>query len=72
MTTIDNNILLYLWGNGALVSEECMLIDLKVMGLIFRELDGWYLCNGVNLFSGISDYLFFGDGMIYGICLRDG
>lgn len=73
MTTIDNApVPSHLRGNGAPIHEERTLTDLKVTGSIPRELDGRYLRNGANPFSGTSDHPFFGDGMIHGVRLRDG
>ena len=62
----------HLRGNGAPVSQERTLTDLKVIGKIPAELDGRYLRNGANPFTGMSAHPFFGDGMIHGIRLRDG
>jgi carotenoid cleavage dioxygenase-like enzyme len=72
MTTIDSNIPSHLRGNGAPVSEERTVTDLRVTGTIPRELDGRYVRNGANPFTGTSDHPFFGDGMIHGVRLRDG
>jgi len=72
MTAIDNNVPSHLRGNGAPVQDERSLTDLRVKGTIPRELDGRYLRNGANPFTGVSDHPFFGDGMIHGMRLRDG
>ncbi len=72
MTTIDNNVPSHLRGNGAPVQEERTLTELRITGTIPRELDGRYLRNGANPFTGISNHPFFGDGMIHGVRLRDG
>jgi carotenoid cleavage dioxygenase-like enzyme len=62
----------HLQGNGRPTQEELTLTDLKVVGRIPAELDGRYLRNGANPFTGMSDHPFFGDGMIHGIRLQDG
>ena len=62
----------HLQGNGRPTQEELTLTDLKVVGKIPAELDGRYLRNGANPFTGMSDHPFFGDGMIHGVRLRDG
>ena len=72
MTTIDNEVPGHLRGNGAPVSEERTLTELTVRGTIPRELDGRYLRNGANPFTGTSMHPFFGDGMVHGVRLRDG
>ena len=72
MTAIDNNVPSHLRGNGAPVQDERSLTDLRVTGAIPRELDGRYLRNGANPFTGMSDHPFFGDGMIHGVRVRDG
>jgi len=59
-------------GNGAPVTEELTLTELPVTGAIPPELDGRYLRNGANPFTGESDHPFLGDGMIHGVRLRDG
>ena len=59
-------------GNGAPVSEELTLTELQVKGAIPPELDGRYLRNGANPFTGMSDHPFLGDGMIHGVRLREG
>lgn len=71
-TTEDLSRPAHLLGNGAPVHEELTLTDLRVSGTIPRELDGRYLRNGANPFTGMSDHPFFGDGMIHGVRLRDG
>ena len=62
----------HLQGNGAPVQDELTLTDLRVSGSIPSELDGRYLRNGANPFTGMSDHPFFGDGMIHGVRLREG
>lgn len=62
----------HLQGNGRPTQEELTLTDLTVVGRIPAELDGRYLRNGANPFTGMSDHPFFGDGMIHGVRLRDG
>ena len=62
----------HLRGNGRPVSEEQTLVDLTVKGAIPEGLDGRYLRNGANPFTGTSPHPFFGDGMIHGIRLRNG
>ena len=41
-------------------------------GTIPAELDGRFVRNGANPFTGTSSHPFFGDGMVHGIRLRDG
>ncbi len=72
MTTIDETTPLHLQGNGRPVTEELTLTDLTVTGAIPPELDGRYVRNGANPFTGMSDHPFFGDGMVHGVRLRDG
>jgi carotenoid cleavage dioxygenase-like enzyme len=72
MTTIENSVPTHLQGNGAPVQDERTLTNLVVTGSLPRELDGRYVRNGANPFTGMSDHPFFGDGMIHGIRLRDG
>ena len=72
MTTIDDTTPLHLQGNGRPVTEELTLTDLRVTGTIPAELDGRYVRNGANPFTGMSDHPFFGDGMVHGVRLRDG
>ena len=72
MTTIDDTTPMHLRGNGRPVTEELTLTDLKVTGTIPPELDGRYVRNGANPFTGLSDHPFFGDGMVHGVRLRDG
>jgi carotenoid cleavage dioxygenase-like enzyme len=62
----------HLQGNGAPVHEELTLTDLRVRGTIPAELDGRYVRNGANPYTGMSDHPFFGDGMIHGVRLRGG
>ncbi len=72
MTIIDNAVPSHLRGNGAPIQEERTLTELKVTGSLPRELDGRYVRNGANPFSGTSVHPFFGDGMVHGVRLRDG
>ena len=72
MTTIDDTTPMHLRGNGRPVTEELTLTDLRVTGTIPAELDGRYVRNGANPFTGMSDHPFFGDGMVHGVRLRDG
>ncbi len=62
----------HLRGNGRPITEERSLSNLKVAGAIPGELDGRYVRNGANPFTGTSTHPFFGDGMLHGIRLRDG
>jgi carotenoid cleavage dioxygenase-like enzyme len=72
MTLIDDNTPVHLRGNGRPLTEERTITDLKVTGSIPAELDGRYIRNGANPFTGTSDHPFFGDGMVHGVRLRDG
>ncbi len=72
MTTIDETTPAHLLGNGRPVTEELTLTDLRVTGALPAELDGRYVRNGANPFTGSSDHPFFGDGMVHGVRLRDG
>ena len=54
MTTIDSSTPMHLRGNGRPVTEERTVTDLKVTGTIPPELDGRYLRNGANPFTGTS------------------
>ena len=63
---------LFLRGNWAPLTEERTVTDLRVTGTIPAELDGRYVRNGANPFTGHADHPFLGDGMIHGIRLRDG
>ncbi len=72
MTATESEIPSHLQGNGAPVSEELTLTNLDVTGTSPPELDGRYLRNGANPFTGMSDHPFLGDGMIHGVRLRDG
>ena len=65
----------YLSGNFAPVSSEITSTDLQVIGEIPKELNGRYLRNGANPFAdadATTYHWFLGDGMVHGICLRDG
>lgn len=72
MTTIDDSVPVHLRGNGCPLTEERTLDHLVVHGAVPPELDGRYLRNGANPFTGTSDHPFFGDGMIHGVRLCDG
>lgn len=72
MTTIDDSTPIHLRGNGRPVTEERTLTDLTVDGTIPPELDGRYVRNGANPYTGTSMHPFFGDGMVHGVRLRDG
>jgi carotenoid cleavage dioxygenase len=72
MTAIDDSTPVFLRGNGRPVTEERTLTDLRVTGAIPPELDGRYLRNGANPFTGTAAHAFFGDGMVHGVRLRDG
>jgi carotenoid cleavage dioxygenase len=72
MTITEDHVPSHLQGNGAPVAEERTLTELKVTGTLPPELDGRYVRNGANPFTGTSDHPFFGDGMIHGVRLRDG
>ena len=63
---------LFLRGNFTPLTEERTLTNLRVTGTIPPELDGRYVRNGANPFTGYADHPFLGDGMIHGIRLRDG
>ena len=65
----------YLSGNYAPVRNEVTALDLPVIGELPRELNGRYLRNGPNPMAEVdeeSHHWFIGDGMVQGICLRDG
>ncbi|WP_043638928.1 carotenoid oxygenase family protein [Nonomuraea candida] len=56
-------------------TEEVTAFDLKVTGRIPAELNGRYLRNGPNPLSlddPSASHLFFGEGMVHGVRLRDG
>ena len=72
MTIVDDSTPMHLRGNGRPVTEERSLTDLAVIGSIPPELDGRYVRNGANPFTGTSIHPFFGDGMVHGVRLRDG
>jgi carotenoid cleavage dioxygenase len=72
MTTIDESTPTHLRGNGRPVTEERTVTELEVTGSIPPELDGRYVRNGANPFTGTSIHPFFGDGMVHGVRLRDG
>jgi carotenoid cleavage dioxygenase len=72
MTTVDDATPVHLRGNGRPVTEERTLTELTVTGSIPPELDGRYVRNGANPFTGTSVHPFFGDGMVHGVRLRDG
>ena len=65
----------YLSGLNAPVDRELTLTDLKVAGSIPPELNGRYLRIGPNPIGkvhGASHHWFIGDGMVHGVCLKDG
>ncbi|MYG13122.1 MAG: dioxygenase [Gammaproteobacteria bacterium] len=62
----------HLRGNGRPISEERTLTALKVTGTIPAELDGRFVRNGANPFTGFSSHPFLGDGMLHGVRIRDG
>lgn len=70
----DNNEVTpaHLRGNGRPVVQEIFNNQLHVTGSIPRELDGQYMRNGSNPYSGTSAHPFLGDGMIHAIRLREG
>ena len=63
---------IHLRGNGRPITEERTLTALKVTGTIPAELDGRFVRNGANPFTGTSSHPFFGDGMLHGVRVRDG
>lgn len=62
----------HLRGNGRPITEERTLTKLKVTGTIPADLDGRFVRNGANPFTGTSSHPFFGDGMLHGVRVRDG
>lgn len=72
MAEVADSTLVHLRGNGRPVTEERSLSGLKVTGTIPGELDGRYVRNGANPFTGTSTHPFFGDGMVHAVRLRDG
>ncbi len=70
--SITDDLPLFLRGNFSPLTEERTLTDLRVTGSIPPELDGRYVRNGANPFTGYADHPFLGDGMIHGIRLREG
>lgn len=65
----------YLSGLNAPVDRELTLTDLTVTGNIPPELNGRYLRIGPNPMGkvhGASHHWFIGDGMVHGVCLKDG
>ena len=72
MAEVVESTPVHLRGNGRPVTEERTLTALKVTGTIPAELDGRFVRNGANPFTGTSAHPFFGDGMVHGIRLRDG
>lgn len=65
----------YLTGNYAPVEQEISVFDLQVIGELPRELSGRYLRNGPNPAEQVdpaTHHWFMGDGMVHGVCLRDG
>ena len=72
MAEVAESTPVHLRGNGRPVTEERSLSGLKVTGTIPGELDGRYVRNGANPFTGTSTHPFFGDGMLHAVRLRDG
>ena len=72
MAEVVDSTPVHLRGNGRPITEERTLTALKVTGTIPAELDGRFVRNGANPFTGTSSHPFFGDGMVHGIRLRDG
>ncbi len=73
MSTDLGNV--YLQGNFAPVADEVTATNLEVIGEIPSELNGRYLRNGPNPAGGVDEathHWFLGDGMVHGVCLRDG
>ena len=62
----------HLRGNGRPITEERTLTELKVTGTIPADLDGRFVRNGANPYTGTSSHPFFGDGMLHGVRVRDG
>ena len=65
----------YLSGNYAPVERELTAFDLQVIGELPRELSGRYLRNGPNPAAPVdpvTHHWFAGDGMVHGVCLREG
>jgi carotenoid cleavage dioxygenase len=65
----------YLVGNYAPVREEVTAFDLPVIGELPADLAGRYLRNGPNPIGDVdpaTHHWFVGDGMVHGICIRDG
>ena len=65
----------YLMGNYAPVTDEVTAFDLPIIGELPRELNGRYLRNGPNPIAEVdpaTHHWFIGDGMVHGVCLRDG
>ena len=54
MTTVEDSTPVHLRGNGRPVAEERTITDLTVTGTLPAELDGRYLRNGANPFTGTS------------------
>ena len=65
----------YLSANFAPTAQEVTAFDLPVIGTMPAELNGRYLRNGPNPIEApdpLSHHWFLGDGMVHGICLREG
>ena len=65
----------YMTGNYAPVDVELTTMKLEVAGEIPRELRGRYLRIGPNPIGAVDlahHHWFVGDGMVHGVCLRDG
>ena len=72
MAEVIEDTPIHLRGNGRPISEERTLTALKVTGTIPAELDGRFVRNGANPFTGFSSHPFLGDGMLHGVRIRDG
>jgi carotenoid cleavage dioxygenase-like enzyme len=59
-------------GNFAPVQDELTSFDLPITGALPTELNGLYVRNGGNPKAGLTEHLFFGDGMLHGVRLDGG
>ena len=59
-------------GNYAPVEDEVESFDLEVLGSIPPELNGFFLRNGPNPYSGDSFFWLLGDGMLHGVEIANG
>jgi carotenoid cleavage dioxygenase len=62
----------YLRGNFAPVTDELTAYDLPVTGALPAELNGTYVRNGPNPWTGASPDWRLGDGMLHGVHLSNG